>query len=112
MNLDQAREQLIMSARALKADNDIDGVRHLCDAASVYAKERIKASPRPRMKEATTLTLPFGREKGVRLNEAKTNNLQWVASAIKETLDDPAKEKWRAQNVTLLEAIERELESR
>jgi hypothetical protein len=114
MNLDEAREQLINAALNLgeRGTQDIGAVRALCEAATAYGKERDKATPRNQTRESTSLTLPFGREKNVPLNEAKTGNLKWMRGCLVEMVADPAKEKYREKNQALLEAIDRELESR
>lgn len=57
-------------------------------------------------------TIPFGRSKGMAIEEAETKDLSWVAGALRESIDDPKKERWRADNVELLSAIEAELEGR
>ena len=43
------------------------------------------------------------------MSEADDKDLRWVAGAVRESLDDPAKERWRAKNAELLAAIEAEL---
>ena len=56
--------------------------------------------------------VPFGRSKGTPIEEADTKDLQWLAGAMRESIADPAKEKWAAKNRELLDAIEHELETR
>lgn len=56
--------------------------------------------------------VPFGRDKGVPIEEADTKSLQWLAGAMRESIADPSKEKWAAKNRQLLDAIEVELETR
>ncbi len=112
MSLDSARDALAVAAKTHATINTVDTLQALCAAASAYHLERVRAAPKAQTKEATTLTLPFGFEKGKPLNEAKTTSLKWVANAVREGLDNPDKANFRAANVALIEAIERELESR
>jgi hypothetical protein len=56
--------------------------------------------------------VPFGRTKGLPLEEAETKDLQWLAGAMRESIADPSKEQWAAKNRVLLDAIEAELETR
>lgn len=56
--------------------------------------------------------VPFGRSKGTPIEEADTKDLQWLAGAMRESIADPAKEKWAPKNRELLDAIEHELETR
>lgn len=55
---------------------------------------------------------PFGREKGVPIEEAKTDNLRWLVEALSNSIDDPQKARWRADNIKTLNAIEAELRTR
>lgn len=57
-------------------------------------------------------TVPFGRSKGLPIEEATTKDLTWLAEVLRESIDEPAREKYREQNAALLSAIEAELESR
>lgn len=112
MSLDNARSALYQAARLFAQQENTETERFLCNTASSYAAERIKAAPRAQTKEATSLTMPFGKDKGLPLSEAKTGNLRWMAEVLRESIADETKAKWRNSNQTLLEAIERELESR
>lgn len=56
--------------------------------------------------------VPFGRDKGVPIEEADAKSLQWLAGVMRESIADPSKEKWAAKNRALLDAIEVELETR
>lgn len=85
----------------------------LSEAAQKYAKARWAAQTQKSPVPAKTgHVIPFGNSKGTPLHEAETKDLRWVASALRESLDDPAKERWRGKNAELLEAIEAELEAR
>lgn len=57
-------------------------------------------------------TLPFGRQKGVAIEEVDDENLRWVLGRVRESLDDPSKDRFRAANAELADAIEKELETR
>ena len=56
--------------------------------------------------------IPFGRSKGQAIEECDEKDLQWVAGAMRESIADPAKEKWAPKNRILLDAIEAELATR
>lgn len=58
------------------------------------------------------VVMPFGRSKGVAIEEADAKDLAWVAKALGESIDNPEKQRWRAANVATLEAIEKELATR
>lgn len=83
----------------------------LSDAAKAWAGS---AAPKPTTdrKAGPDLTLPFGRSKGQRIADADEKDLQWVAGCLRESIVDPAKERWAPANRTLLDAIETELETR
>jgi len=56
--------------------------------------------------------VPFGRSKGQPVEECDDRDLMWLQNAMRESVADPAKERWREKNQTLLDAIDAELESR
>jgi hypothetical protein len=81
----------------------------LSDAAKAWAGS---AHPKATDTTASDATIPFGRSKGTRVVDAETKDLQWVAGALKQSLADPAKERFAPANRALLDAIEHELEGR
>lgn len=83
----------------------------LSDAAKAWAGA---ATPKPTTdrKADSDLTLPFGRSKGQRVSDADVKDLNWMAGCLRESLADPAKERFGPQNRALLDAIETELEAR
>ena len=113
MTLDEAREAMLTRAVFFAGrQSDITAIRALCDAASVYAAERLKSTRKPQMKEGRNEVLPFGRERGVPLDQAQHGQLTWVRGVLAESIDDPTKSRWREANQRLLEAIDRELATR
>lgn len=110
------RTKLAAAALEFKGSGDVGSLEALCRAAVEYGAEREKLRPKvgpsAQTREAHGTTLPFGRSKGVKLAEADTRDLRWTAGVLRESIADAAKERWRAANVELLEAIERELETR
>lgn len=111
--LDQRREVLFAAAEAFVAGGKTeDRQRELCDAASAYAKERAAHFKQQQNQEASELVVPFGRTKGTPIAEAETRDLNWVLGRLQENLDQPGHERYRAKNVELIAAIERELGTR
>ena len=53
--------------------------------------------------------IPFGRSKGHPVAGAKLADLQWVAGAVRTSIEDPAKERWADSNRALLAALEAEI---
>lgn len=86
----------------------------LSDAAKAWgAAHAPSAETKPKSKhERSGELIPFGRSKGQPIEEADTKDLQWVAGAVKVSIEDPAKERWAPKNRALLLAIEAELETR
>lgn len=58
------------------------------------------------------VVVPFGKNKGQAIEEADARDLQWLARVIGESIDNPERQRWRADNIARLEAIERELATR
>lgn len=56
-----------------------------------------------------TLLVPFGKWKGKPLSATPLVQLEWLAGAVAQSIDDPGKEQYRANNVELLAAIESEM---
>lgn len=56
--------------------------------------------------------IPFGRSKGLPVEEAEDKDLHFVLERVRAGLDDPDKARWRDKNQKLVDAIERELETR
>jgi hypothetical protein len=52
----------------------------------------------------------FGRDKGKRLDEVA--DLSWYREAIAKGANDPAKSRWRDENLDLLDVIDREIARR
>jgi len=93
--------------------------QRLSDAAKAWADVCRTPSAAPKAVKGTngnTLrsgqVVPFGRSKGTPIEEADTKDLQWLAGTMRESIADPAKERFAAKNRELLGAIETELETR
>lgn len=110
MVLSQVAVQFARSTTGDKA-----AAQALHDAALAYAaasKPVATASKPARTGARSGAVVPFGRDKGVPIEEADTKSLRWLAGAMRESIADPAKEKWADKNRQLLDAIEAELETR
>ena len=114
----KAWEDLALAAKAFAAaaPGEKAAGQRLSDAAKAWAKAAAPQSGEVRGTGGRTLrsgkVIPFGRSKNVPIEEATTQDLQWVAGALKSSIEDPAKERWAADNRALLDAIENELETR
>lgn len=110
------------AAAAAKSDFMAAESRALSEAACAWAAQngytRVTGAPTPPVLGTNKRTLrsghvvPFGRSKGTPLEEAARPDLEWLEGAIQASVDDPEKERFRAKNVELLEAIRAELASR
>ncbi len=114
--LDDARSALVGAAMEVTAGTWMDPnvVRPLCDAARAYAVayEAQRAAAKPVRTERSGQVVPFGKSKGVPIEEATTKDLRYLEGAIAESVDDESKAKWREKNVALLDAIRVELGTR
>lgn len=116
MSSNETWQQLAAAAVNYAATRDMREAKALRDAAEAdtrarWAERTGKGGESPKRGQGVVL-MPFGKEKGVPINEADKRNVQWVRDRIAESIDEPGKERWRAQNVTLLEALDAELASR
>lgn len=59
-----------------------------------------------------SLVVPFGRDKGKTLAEIDMRSLEWLASAAKSNINDPAKSKWRSKEQAWLAQVESEIARR
>lgn len=55
---------------------------------------------------------PFGKSKGVPIEELEERDLHFIIKAMQDSLDDPSKDRWREKNEKLLNACEKELGTR
>jgi hypothetical protein len=58
------------------------------------------------------LKVPFGKQKGQRIGDVDSRNLRWLLGVVEESIDSPEKERFRAKNVELRDAVRAELEGR
>ena len=111
---------LVNASDAHSNDRTKSNAQSLSDAAKAWADVcRAPVASTPKAVKGTngnTLrsgqVVPFGRSKGTPIEEADTKDLQWLAGTMRESIADPAKEKWAPKNRELLDAIETELETR
>lgn len=116
IELSAARQRLYDEAIAYAAGdiNDRDRQRILCEAAKAYSRAFLEAARHPPGSEprASSVTVPFGRDKGKTLDKVDVRGLRWLLGVVSESVDDESKARWREQNVALRDAIEAELEGR
>lgn len=79
----------------------------LSDAAKEWA-----AASKPAKSASSGAVIPFGRSKGTAVADAETKDLRWVAGALRSSIDNPEKARFRDSNQALLDAIDAELETR
>ena len=97
-----------------------ENAQRLSDAAKQWAEASVARAPAASGVVKGTngnalrsgQVVPFGRTKGTPIEEAETKDLQWLAGAMRESIADPAKERFAPKNRELLDAIEHELETR
>ena len=58
------------------------------------------------------ILFPMGKEKGKDLVDVSVKSLEWLVKAMGESIDDPAKARWRDSNVKMRNAAEEELARR
>jgi hypothetical protein len=119
MTEDVKRTWAMLSGAALgHAANpeDLALKKELADAADAYSKARTAArgatGAKPAQAGVSGVVMPFGRSKGVAIEQATVNDLRWVASALAQSIDNPDKARWRDENQRVLDAIQRELDKR
>lgn len=115
----KAWTDLVDASDAHHIERTKERAQKLSDAAKAWAAASNATAPKSgavRGTNGNTLrsgqVVPFGRTKGLPIEEAETKDLQWLAGAMRESIADPAKEKWAPKNRELLDAIEHELETR
>jgi len=63
-------------------------------------------------KDPSTITVPFGKSKGEPITDIEDKDLQWLAEAVKKSVEDPSKAKWKGKNQELLTALRDEYKRR
>lgn len=104
-----AREPAGVNAQAL-ADAAVEWATVKGHGPTQTAKQR-EVSPRV-SGPGSGVVVPFGKNKGQPIEECDAKDLQWLARVIGESIDSPEKQRWRADNIARLEAIEKELATR
>lgn len=56
-------------------------------------------------KDPNTITVPFGRDAGKPITEVDDKALVWLGDAVRKSVDDPKKAKWKKKNQALLDAL-------
>jgi hypothetical protein len=94
--------------------DDLAAKKALQDAVFAYARLRDKPPQPTGLSDHrdSPFVVKFGRSKGKTLAECDTADLNWLAGAIRRSIDDPSKARFIEQNRSDLAAIEHELETR
>lgn len=60
------------------------------------------------------MTFPFGKHKGLELSDPSVefSYLAWFASVVKESIENPDKANWKAQNESLYQDLVLEMAAR
>lgn len=110
---EDAWQVLIAAARDYSESPDANFAKALSLSAIAWAKANdatVKGTNGKTLRSGAVV--PFGRSRGLPIEEATKGDLQWVSGALRESIADPAKARWAPQNRELLAAIEAELETR
>jgi len=59
-------------------------------------------------KDPGEMVVPFGRDKGKPITDVDDDALKWLAEAVKKSIADKDKEKWKAKNQAMLDALRAE----
>ena len=107
------------AARDYAATGDMSQAKSLAVAAEAYTRARWAANtgkagtkPSEGRGALSGVVVPFGRSKGVAIEEADAKDLRWVANALGQSIDNPDKARWRDDNERVLDAIQKELGTR
>lgn len=95
----------------LEVDFDEEAVQ---DLKRKEQEETPKEEPKPKAKAKPAPKLPFGRSKGLAINDpdVPVDDLKWMRDAIAAKLDDPSRAKWKANDQLLIQALEAEIAAR
>lgn len=99
------------------AVRDLLGLRfrtpaELKDMGLDLGKIPARAEFQSHQKQGSELVAPFGRQKGDKISDLEDENLDWLITAIGESVADPSKAKWKTKNQELLDAMETEKKNR
>ncbi len=117
---DAAWSALCDAAKAFASDERNDGYRTgLHSTARAYAatcaplpSAQPRTGPSKQTREAHGMVVPFGRSKGTPIGQADTRDLEWVAQALRNSIEDAGKVRWREDNERLLGVVTSELATR
>lgn len=123
MGVNEAWKRLTSAATGYGLGANQYTQHELAEAALEYARERWArrtgvqpAARRPddgsKDSRPVVKLPPFGRQKSQPVGEVESKDLRWYLSVLQENVEDPTKERWRAANASLAQAIEAELASR
>ena len=62
--------------------------------------------------DPSMVTVPFGKNKGQSITDIEDTQLKWLADAVKKSVADPEKSKWKKKNQALLDALRDEYKRR
>ncbi len=112
------RAELGSAAHNYATVKDLPSWERLCKAALAYgqASEPLKKEYQRKSRGGDDTErvhlVPFGKDKGKALGDCNTKNLEWLHGIIQQSVTDPTKAKWKANNQRLAAAISAELEAR
>lgn len=116
MSTDDARKlawgALAQSAQRYSAQPEAVAAQSLAEAAVAWAVAKGYREPRPAAASGEACLPNFGRNKGQPISGVETKDLEWYAGAMRKSIDDPEKARWRDSNQAMLDAIEAEIERR
>lgn len=108
----KAWHELSSAATSHGAQGTAVTAQRLAEAACEWARAKGWREPREAAPKADAVLPNFGRQKGEPIAGVETKDLEWYASAMRRSIDDPEKARWADANQAVLDAIEAELERR
>lgn len=104
----QAWQALLDAGEAYRATGDAAQAQALSAAAKAWAAVSPGAAP-SRGTAATGGVVPFGRDKGKPLADCTDRDLQWLAGALRRSIEDESKARYLDANTRDLSAVEAEM---
>ena len=114
--LSEKRAVLFSSAKSYAATPSDETAKALCMAARAYGEALLASASggaaarrQQAQQEADGVVMPFGRNKGKRLQEVSRSDLEWTLGWVEKSLADASKARFIEENQKLKDALTAEL---